>query len=165
MIQNNGGGGTSSSTWTATGSKAIDLGILGGGVSFRQAGWANPNASLGSEPYITGSTNGALFVSRIPAVAGSILTGIRVKYQGDGGSGGLKLRIYKRLESGGVTAMTLVGTEQTMLSGTVASTTYTLAAPETIAADTSYYAEVEAVVTGSGTSLFDIQAIFSSRDL
>lgn len=163
MIQAHGGGNNTDTSFTATEDKAIDLGILGGAQL--RSNWSSPNSSLASEPFVSSAVNGGILVVPIFAASGGVLSAVRVKYQGDGASGGVKLRLYKRLESGTTTSMTQFGSTQTMLSASTVSTTYTLASPQTIDADTCYYAEIESVVTGGTVTLYGAQAIFTSRKL
>jgi pectin methylesterase-like acyl-CoA thioesterase len=120
-----------------------------------------PN-SLSDATYLRTSANGVVAEFPIPYNAGSILTRLRVKWQGGAANDGVKVRLAKRLESDSTPGFTTVGAEQTYIGANVTVSVYDFA-DETMAADTSYSIEVQSVVASREARLFSVGIETSKR--
>lgn len=112
--------------------------------------------------YLRCSADGKRIYFVIPGEAGTILTQVSVKYQGNDATDGVKLRILKRDESGTTTAWTVVGTQQTFTGASVAVATYDVA-DETFVANTSYTLEIESEVAVASADLYAVGFKYSKR--
>lgn len=113
---------------------------------YGNADWTFQSGGIG----LTTATSGKLIYIPIPYEAGTTVSQIRVKWDGDG-SDGVKFRIVKRDDSSTLsTIWTVEGSQQSPTTGSsVTVTTYNIA-DFALVANTSYAIEVESVVSGGG---------------
>lgn len=117
-------------------------------------------ASVGRGPTTTINADGSVSSSDgdtlhfpINLLPGSIISRLRVKWQGGHASDGVSFRLVKRDESGTTTALTAVGATTSPTGSAVAVTEYDVA-DETVAADHSYSLEVAMIVTNTSVTVF-----------
>lgn len=108
-------------------------------------------------------SNNAYLLFPIEYEAGTVLTRLRVKWQGGHAADGVKFSLLKRTESGTTVAFTTVGAEQTpAASASVTVTTYDFA-DETMSADTSYSIRVDAVLAVTSVLVYSVGVESSKR--